>query len=167
MRGKEKDIFNAKSGSRITPACAGKSFCSVSEIRSTQDHPRVCGEKPISTIGIHSFSGSPPRVRGKDVSLKRILFSIRITPACAGKRLVMRLNRHNTLGSPPRVRGKVLHFADLCRRNGITPACAGKRLKRSHKIVLFISTPTHFHSVCNRPDITNNNLTALGASVLW
>ncbi len=70
-------------------------------------------------------------------------------------------------GSPPHVRGK----ADLKNVTDphirITPACAGKRLKRSHKIVLFISTPTHFHSVCNRPDIANNNLTALGASVLW
>ena len=45
MRGKEilnKSGFNSI---RITPAHAGKSPVGIIKLKSTQDHPRTCGEK--------------------------------------------------------------------------------------------------------------------------
>ena len=127
----------------------------------------MCGEKGVRSPLFLSNVGSPPRVRGKACHCRYTHISTKDHPRVCGEKV----SRHRKLsvsrGSPPRMRGKVVEF--YCQYIGlrITPAYAGKRLKRSHKIVLFISTPTHFHSVCNRPDITNNNLTALGASVLW
>ena len=111
---------------RITPACAGKSFA-TREIRSKhKDHPRVCGEKISSTPAQTSYTGSPPRVRGKVGKGIQSAGEKRITPACAGKRKLQRGRknlpqdhprvcgekrcsytlRQSVVGSPPRVRGK-------------------------------------------------------------
>ena len=107
----------------------------------------MCGEKRLAFSGISAREGSPPRVRGKASSRRRIGAAVGITPACAGKSLDVafigiRFEDHPRVcgeksarvlctcvpwGSPPRVRGKALpgHHAD--RGGGITPACAGKR----------------------------------------
>ena len=37
---------------RITPACAGKSFCVICICHNNQDHPRVCGEKEEIVNGL-------------------------------------------------------------------------------------------------------------------
>ena len=50
---------------RITPACAGKRSTSQIFRNLYGDHPRVCGEKAESSDTIISYTGSPPRVRGK------------------------------------------------------------------------------------------------------
>ena len=85
----EKFIFVTTqiSALRITPACAGKrqAFGEV-EVKS-EDHPRVCGEKPLYGQIYASDAGSPPRVRGKVCARSRWISAKRITPACAGKRL--------------------------------------------------------------------------------
>ena len=48
---------------RITPACAGTTLASQSDLLSDEDHPRVCGNhEPRSAPG-RSATGSPPRVR--------------------------------------------------------------------------------------------------------
>ena len=52
-----------------------------------KDHPRVCGEKFTGASLTGALMGSPPRVRGKDPTLKFNVADKRITPACAGKRL--------------------------------------------------------------------------------
>ena len=49
----------------ITPACAGKSCSNCSCNVSNWDHPRMCGEKLMSSISCSFDSGSPPHVRGK------------------------------------------------------------------------------------------------------
>ena len=133
---------------RITPACAGKSLPLSWLYYCARDHPRVCGEKPISTLAPLPVLGSPPRVRGKVPGVAEMVGVQRITPACAGKSLCRnayhpaagdhpRVCGEKTLpkpsstqwiGSPPRVRGKENRAAIspvFCR---ITPACAGKRL---------------------------------------
>ena len=51
---------------RITPACAGKSLLACRVFPFHGDHPRVCGEKHGLSDTYTSYSGSPPRVRGKD-----------------------------------------------------------------------------------------------------
>ena len=110
----------------ITPACAGKSI-SENRIRvDNQDHPRVCGEKSSKPHVPVSYSGSPPRVRGKGMERYINEKYHRITPACAGKSSIALFTITSAwdhprmcgekaafgspfttfLGSPPRVRGK-------------------------------------------------------------
>ena len=70
MRGKASEsasnIFNA----RITPAYAGKREFFTTVLRSSRDHPRLCGEKDISAQRMYSASGSPPPMRGKGFTQK-------------------------------------------------------------------------------------------------
>ena len=72
---------------RITPACAGKRRAPTNNRLRMRDHPRVCGEKPNDAARLSRFTGSPPRVRGKEPTGQLVGQMIRITPACAGKRL--------------------------------------------------------------------------------
>ena len=131
----------------ITPACAGKSVYEAIFQQLWRDHPRVCGEKPYSSLPYTAPSGSPPRVRGKGIAATCVSRSPGITPACAGKRSPSTTQRSShgdhprvcgektticcccatPLGSPPRVRGKDGAPADVIAGFGITPACAGKR----------------------------------------
>ena len=70
----------------ITPACAGKSTSAPEMPDATGDHPRMCGEKPLCLSLVSIFPGSPPHVRGKAQTTKKLPGRCRITPACAGKR---------------------------------------------------------------------------------
>ena len=70
----------------ITPACAGKSITPRAHLRARSDHPRVCGEKRPRCRSSAARSGSPPRVRGKELREGREGPRMGITPACAGKR---------------------------------------------------------------------------------
>ena len=134
----------------ITPAYAGKRGPRSAWGSACRDHPRVCGEKPVTTRFASSFWGSPPRMRGKVQLQPWQPTALGITPACAGKSAAQSLdrlcagdhprvcgekvswgNRHQEgLGSPPRMRGKVISSLQCDFLSGITPACAGKR-KRS------------------------------------
>ena len=49
---------------RITPACAGNSYCAARQREIAGDHPRVCGEQTMAMAEAAIFGGSPPRVRG-------------------------------------------------------------------------------------------------------
>ena len=130
----------------ITPACAGKTEEHLFYKHLYRDHPRVCGENSMPVDQRLIFRGSPPRVRGKLISIPYQTKCVRITPACAGKTISLssvtveardhpRVCGENMLippyssvsqGSPPRVRGKrySIHARFVARR--ITPACAGK-----------------------------------------
>ena len=130
VRGKVHEAGAVKADVGITPACAGKRFLTVGVDTSPEDHPRVCGEKCILYIPQIKNIGSPPRVRGKAVSLLCGSRFVWITPACAGKSYQHRGRRCPQPGSPPRVRGKVWQFLPQCVFCRITPACAGKRYLR-------------------------------------
>ena len=86
MRGKGKfaRLMDAPVG--ITPAHAGKRRPHAVKVSPLQDHPRVCGEKYIKNFMGYSTLGSPPRMRGKGASSRRIRAEAGITPAYAGKR---------------------------------------------------------------------------------
>ena len=71
----------------ITPAYAGKRKRSRLQRSSIGDHPRVCGEKFRAYCKIWNEWGSPPRMRGKEISHQRLNSGVGITPAYAGKRL--------------------------------------------------------------------------------
>ena len=130
----------------ITPACAGKRIPGQKMLVRRWDHPRVCGEKKVCGIWLKCDSGSPPRVRGKELFANVIVDVEGITPACAGKRrslfsFVSADRDHPRVcgekmplysvpglykGSPPRVRGKAVALSVSFPISGITPACAGK-----------------------------------------
>ena len=147
VRGKAPKNWPSMWHTGITPACAGKSGHGHRRSRGRRDHPRVCGEKQMPPTCREPTLGSPPRVRGKDLSSTIKRRRSGITPACAGKRytpfsLMLAARDHPRvcgeksgskhlknllLGSPPRVRGKACFFGRLRPGDGITPACAGKR----------------------------------------
>ena len=85
MRGKaEPDCMGTLEGG-ITPAYAGKRSLPLMQASSSQDHPRVCGEKRSISIFSRQALGSPPRMRGKALQLPLCILDMRITPAYAGK----------------------------------------------------------------------------------
>ena len=85
VRGK-LDVSMVLIGSvRITPACAGKTRLRADSRESVEDHPRVCGENSSPFRSLILCPGSPPRVRGKQLTINLMQLAIRITPACAGK----------------------------------------------------------------------------------
>ena len=87
VRGKGKLDGQSPQGTRITPACAGKSILVIFIVFHSEDHPRMCGEKQGKPTGSKKWAGSPPHVRGKELQHGFEHFNIGITPACAGKRL--------------------------------------------------------------------------------
>ena len=86
MRGKGSATIISQRLGGITPAYAGKSKTGRLHCAVRPDHPRVCGEKHPSQFLRSVLPGSPPRMRGKVISLFSGLYSLRITPAYAGKR---------------------------------------------------------------------------------
>ena len=126
VRGKLHFPASAFLPTRITPACAGKTFLIHGSGIQSSDHPRVCGENLLSSPTVIRAAGSPPRVRGKQPPKPQRVDAERITPACAGKTPARpcppsrpadhpRVCGENSFlhlyappchGSPPRVRGK-------------------------------------------------------------
>ena len=149
MRGKVASEMILLALERITPAYAGKRHVCSAPYKGTGDHPRVCGEKALSTFSSRKNSGSPPRMRGKVQPDADGCRPPGITPAYAGKRMLyaraVRRDRDHprvcgekpgrpftktsSMGSPSRMRGKA--GWPLCGLPciGITPAYAGKRHK--------------------------------------
>ena len=87
MRGKEYNDTLFDACYRITPAYAGKRLDRSPAHSQTRDHPRLCGEKPVTTSQTILILGSPPPMRGKEKRRIRIHRCVRITPAYAGKSL--------------------------------------------------------------------------------
>ena len=85
MRGKVPGWWVCKVLFGITPAYAGKRMIAGCSIRGRWDHPRVCGEKPLSLSLPSSTRGSPPRMRGKADYQPDDQTHTGITPAYAGK----------------------------------------------------------------------------------
>ena len=105
-RGRPSFLSKRRRTTRITPACAGKTY-----------KPCECDE---------GHFGSPPHARGRHL-LKRLSGrGRRITPACAGKTGFLRWGVVEGAGSPPHARGRRMHVRERHHTMGITPACAGK-----------------------------------------
>ena len=88
VRGTARICLSAKTGKRITPACAGNSGSIFLDFRIDMDHPRVCGEQGKPFRELIRTKGSPPRVRGTGAGKSVAYAGAGITPACAG-------NSHN------------------------------------------------------------------------
>ena len=105
MRGK---VFKKTTGvlpKGITPAYAGKSLRLLGFPRSSQDHPRICGEKLMNISTPTALQGSPPRMRGKAGIAAGTCRAVRITPAYAGKSLHGK-GRGGAAGDHPRICGE-------------------------------------------------------------
>ena len=144
MRGKA----NIGDDFRITPAYAGKSRHAAAAHVFREDHPRLCGEKPLIQRVLLCSPGSPPPMRGKGRSRFVLDCDSRITPAYAGKRqnhqpqrfseqdhprlcgekAVQRGDITGMSGSPPPMRGKGLRAFPSTSTYRITPAYAGKSI---------------------------------------
>ena len=148
MRGKGTESRKPEFSDGITPAHAGKSIPHHPPTPAWWDHPRICGEKALSTFSSLKNSGSPPRVRGKDQHKCNRCGDKGITPAYAGKsgrtfRAVRSSWDHPrvcgeksftlalvepVVGSPPHMRGKACASSRRACAARITPAHAGKRV---------------------------------------
>ena len=146
-RGKVRNSCTERLHIGITPAYAGKSRRGTEKGAPAWDHPRVRGEKPLTTTASARQTGSPPRTRGKAPPSAFKLARLGITPAYAGKSFLaipftLQDRDHprvrgekklaqeimeNELGSPPRTRGKVPAQYTARGQDRITPAYAGKR----------------------------------------
>ena len=149
VRGKVHISTGQVGGVGITPAYAGKRAVANFRPGTIRDHPRVCGEKGCCKFSSRNHSGSPPRMRGKDLSDNELQVLDGITPAYAGKSVIrisdgclrrdhprvcgekahLRKMSCLLLGSPPRVRGKGRCHHPVIFVDRITPACAGKSLR--------------------------------------
>ena len=87
MRGKQVHLFDGRDDTRITPADAGKTETGVIRLKRAKDHPRGCGENMTFYRARRRLTGSPPRMRGKQLVARGGLDRVRITPADAGKTL--------------------------------------------------------------------------------
>ena len=96
---------NLARGLLVSPAYAGKSSARELLLIVSRDHPRVCGEKFRALLSRFPDVGSPPRMRGKVVVHRHVVFDVRITPAYAGK---SRVHGASSCGEKdhPRVRGE-------------------------------------------------------------
>ena len=70
---------------RITPAYAGKTLKEEVKEVSEQDHPRVCGKDRSLVVARIWRSGSPPRMRERQIACCGEDMEVGITPAYAGK----------------------------------------------------------------------------------
>ena len=100
VRGKVGPVIQLRAGPGITPACAGKRAVPYLRRWYARDHPRVCGEKYISTLWPSLSVGSPPRVRGKVTGNLYAGRHLRITPAYAGKSTYPRSGRLSAWDHP-------------------------------------------------------------------
>ena len=146
-RGKAIRRLGKRAGSRITPACAGKSCVPLVAGQKVWDHPRLRGEKSAAACRSVPQRGSPPLARGKARRSANPKPQRGITPAYAGKSINglyisirgqdhPRLRGEKSLrsytnptnrGSPPLTRGKGHDIRGFRQIHGITPAYAGKR----------------------------------------
>ena len=85
VRGKLYPGQTGHLGQGITPARAGKTDSHAADVCRSADHPRACGENISSRFASRYALGSPPRVRGKPVTIEGSTATCRITPARAGK----------------------------------------------------------------------------------
>ena len=151
VRGKGPEFVAVVLLAGITPAYAGKSAVKSLLCHRVGDHPRVCGEKFRLTSVTTPQRGSPPRMRGKELSVSAHCHICGITPAYAGKseavngpgiagkdhprvcgeKAYTMGDRAYIKGSPPRMRGKDRFGSNTVEDVRITPAYAGKSIQTS------------------------------------
>ena len=119
-----------KSGTGITPACAGNSKHVVCDARQLWDHPRLRGEQIDVIDAYYLIWGSPPLARGTACAAIPRHGRARITPACAGNS-ISSTAVPSAARDHPRLRGEQkTPSGPLVPAPWITPACAGNSAVR-------------------------------------
>ena len=85
MRGEADFVHDQLTRDRITPAYAGRRRLQNPSWICHEDHPRLCGEKHHGAASTGKSSGSPPPMRGEEVTFYKKGTAHRITPAYAGR----------------------------------------------------------------------------------
>ena len=93
-----------------------------------RDHPRRCGENMQGSCADAFGRGSPPQVRGKQISCKHDSAKYRITPAGAGKTDAPAQVALENEDHPRRCGENWLGMRQFNERDRITPAGAGKTM---------------------------------------
>ena len=84
VRGAPGHVPTHRTTMGIIPACAGSTDKLPEYIAAIRDHPRMCGEHPISDHWPTRVTGSSPHVRGALPSSVNNVAPSGIIPACAG-----------------------------------------------------------------------------------
>ena len=134
-RGKAFRTSYAASKIRITPACAGKSTCKYSPLHTSQDHPRLRGEKYDIPVDGALVKGITPACAGKSFNQNGKSSSYTDHPRLRGEKTKSGSFLRLAIGSPPLARGKEGKLATIWSLMGITPACAGKSLCHQSSLV--------------------------------
>ena len=149
------------SSKRITPAYAGNTGGTLGKGRMTEDHPRLCGEHQTLEATNIEKGGSPPLMRGTQVSTSKYYIEGRITPAYAGntwkegeeiefswdhprlcgEHQIAPVKWFKSEGSPPLMRGTRNKFCRNRQNNRITPAYAGNTGKEHLKAYRYKDHP--------------------------
>ena len=145
MRGLLASKTKTAASSGITPAHAGLTGWNYWQYCHAEDHPRACGAYAQNWVTFNREKGSPPRMRGLQVTSEEELGEYGITPAHAGLTnscpLMLHVYRDHPRacgayghhvgrsfydwGSPPRMRGLPASHCFEFGYYGITPAHAG------------------------------------------
>ena len=129
MRGKGRVECPRCGAVGITPAYAGKSYPMSVRPESSEDHPRICGEKFASSSMLASCSRITPAYAGKR-SVTSPMNSFQWDhPRICGEKCQLVPVSSRIAGSPPHMRGKGGDFPGRVRPQRITPAYAGKRYR--------------------------------------
>ena len=129
VRGKPHAGEILPSLTRITPACAGKTYSHGSKETYNRDHPRMCGENIDFNSSREFLIWITPACAGKTTTLNDATALQWDHPRMCGENFPEARMCHTHTGSPPHVRGKPTFFTTLWNGIGITPACAGKTIK--------------------------------------
>ena len=128
MRGKELTHATLQTSNRITPAYAGKRPVPSTNVMIFEDHPRLCGEKPIYQHRSPEYLGSPPPMRGKGFADGVLMPLCGITPAYAGKRHTRSWRQVGKKDHPRLCGEKLYHISGSVRGAGSPPPMRGKAL---------------------------------------
>ena len=137
----------------IIPAYAGSTTSGEQKKVMIQDHPRVCGEHPTSSLSFLRLPGSSPRMRGAQALYHVLVGAFGIIPAYAGSTYLANSHlppardhprvcgEHQTSrslwyvswGSSPRMRGALSRTISSTSWPRIIPAYAGSTLHEVHR----------------------------------
>ena len=152
VRGTRREADFALGSLRFIPACAGNAIQWVGTNTNVAVHPRVCGEREVSSAVQDYAHGSSPRVRGTRRGCRGAWGGSRFIPACAGnayaptepkpyspvhprvcgERAPELIEGIEQDGSSPRVRGTPAEASVTAAITRFIPACAGNARRLTH-----------------------------------
>ena len=135
MRGTLHHAINPPARVGIIPAYAGNTDCGDAFMLPVWDHPRVCGEHPVTTPDSDTAAGSSPRMRGTHFPTMPARLPVGIIPAYAGNTIIFFVVSFH-LEDHPRVCGEHTRGARSTRRcRGSSPRMRGTLRDYSNFVV--------------------------------